>query len=88
MSLQTVVADAVADINRITVEFKLFSSVIFFYVNNILIESQWNLNVGCQVVASSITSILIESQWNLNFVNTFLLTKETFILIESQWNLN
>ena len=32
----------------------------------ILIESQWNLNMGGGEAGDEVVAILIESQWNLN----------------------
>ena len=54
----------------------------------ILIESQWNLNLDFLLALSAQIGILIESQWNLNSINLSFMFLSTSILIESQWNLN
>ena len=53
-------------INRITVEFKLFSRISAIPLLIILIESQWNLNSITIDLSICCNFILIESQWNLN----------------------
>ena len=37
-----------------------------FSEENILIESQWNLNIAGAMAITDNKNILIESQWNLN----------------------
>ena len=48
---------------------------------NILIESQWNLNIKILNFKKNIASILIESQWNLN-------TQEKTVNYTNQSNIN
>ena len=77
------------NINRITVEFKLYASSRFAVsLNCILIESQWNLNGKKLQIDYHKYNILIESQWNLNYGEYELKESILKILIESQWNLN
>ena len=54
----------------------------------VLIESDWNLNVLECPVLNSQDPVLIESDWNLNQGGGLEKHPQSAVLIESDWNLN
>ena len=52
-------------INRIRLEFKVLRHFIKFFVNHVLIESDWNLKDTDSLRGIGAILVLIESDWNL-----------------------
>ena len=69
-------------------EFKYSKGIHITSEEQILIESQWNLNEVSIANKAQTEMILIESQWNLNCDQGEYRITAGEILIESQWNLN
>ena len=74
-------------INRIRLEFKVFSIPIAIPSPVVLIESDWNLKTTTKKSYKVGDIVLIESDWNLKLPRQLLLFSNYPVLIESDWNL-
>ena len=61
---------------------------IVFILLIVLIEPQWNVNVGITIMGTMIGVVLIEPQWNVNVIKLESSWKDYDVLIEPQWNVN
>ena len=74
-------------INRIRLEFKVWSFEGFNIAIYVLIESDWNLKLDDLIDTSEGILVLIESDWNLKLHGKAAFCETGTVLIESDWNL-
>ena len=58
------------------------------FLDPVLIETLWNVNLFSPVVVFNRIIVLIETLWNVNLVNGCKTHRFFIVLIETLWNVN
>ena len=57
-------------------------------LDEVLIETLWNVNFNNQLIYASSAGVLIETLWNVNVINVADCPGTDIVLIETLWNVN
>ena len=75
--------------NRYMVECEFYTrKTHFFYMENVLIDTWWNVNFSSNQASSLPLTVLIDTWWNVNHLRLSRERGCIFVLIDTWWNVN
>ena len=74
--------------NRYIVECKQVNARTSSIGDEVLIDTQWNVNTHYQAIIKSSNNVLIDTQWNVNQLEVGQGAISSTVLIDTQWNVN
>ena len=74
--------------NRYIVECKYQKRKAAIIIAQVLIDTQWNVNLDRKGFYCEECRVLIDTQWNVNTEKRERIQEELRVLIDTQWNVN